>query len=105
MAEGTTGGPDIESVLRASHSGLTVAFVVDVRKSAAKQSLWRRYGSQNPRTLRKTARELAKIPKPLVNKAVRHRQAVIRAILVADRQRLFGVGSIVSGGLPGLGRR
>ncbi len=101
----TSAAPDVAAILLAHKSRLDVQFVIEARKPASAQALWRRYGEQHAATLRDTATKLRQIPKSLANKAVRRRRAVIQHIQRAQRSGVIGVRSVVSGGLPGLGRR
>lgn len=96
---------DVAATLRAHRSTLEAQFVIDARKPASVQGLWRRYGEQRADSLRATVSQLGRIPSPLVNKAVRRRHAVIKDILRVRRSRVLGARSFVSGGLPGLGKR
>lgn len=99
------GGVDVAAVLRAHRSRLDPQFVIDARRPASVQGIWSRHGEQRQDQLRITMNQLGRIPKPLVNRAVRRRQAVLKDILRVRRSGVLGVRTVVSGGLPGLGKR
>lgn len=97
--------PDIAAILRARRSKLDPDFVQAARKPGRVEGLWRTYASMSPQTLTATAGKLARIPDPLVNKAVRRRRAVIKRVREGFRSGVLGVRSVSSGGAPTLGRR
>lgn len=97
--------PDIEATLRALRSKLDPAFVRAARQPASTQGLWRSYAAMRPQALTGTAQMLARIPDPLVNKAVRRRREVIKKVREGFSTGVLGVRSVRSGGAPTLGKR
>lgn len=97
--------PDVEAILCARGSKLEPGFVRAARKPASVQGLWRTYASMRPQELTAAAHMLARIPDPLVNKAVRRRREVIKKVREGFRSGVLGVRSVGSGGAPTLGKR